>query len=43
MWKLKTIGIDDLIYKAEIEPQTENKHIDIKGKKGGWEELGDWD
>ena len=30
------IGIDDLIYKAEIETQ-------IPGGKGWWDELGDWD
>ena len=34
------IGIDNLIYKAEIETQM-NKCMDIKGE-GGWDELGDW-
>ena len=29
------IGIDDLIYKAEIETDVENKRMDAKGERGG--------
>ena len=36
-------GVDDLICKAEIETDVENKSMDTKGGKGGWDELGDWD
>ena len=36
------IGIDGLIYKAEIETDTENKQTDAKGERGRWDELGDW-
>lgn len=28
-------GTDDLIFKTEIETQTENKHMDAKGQKWG--------
>ena len=36
--------IDDLIYKAEIESSDiENKCMNTKGGKKGWDELGDWD
>jgi len=41
MYNRKKIGIDNLIYKAEIETDLESKHMDIKGE-GGWDELGDW-
>ena len=38
------IGIDNLIYKAEIrDTDVENKRMDTKGEKGVWDELGDWD
>ena len=37
------IGIDDLIYKAETEPQKERTNIQISRGKRGWDELGDWD
>ena len=34
------IGADDLIYKAKIETDIENKHRDAKGGcGGGWDEL----
>ena len=36
-------GIDDLIYKAEIETQTREQTYGYQRGKGGWEELGDWD
>ena len=39
----KKIGIDNLIYKALIETQTENKHRDTKGESvvmGGTGKLG---
>ena len=37
-------GTNELIYKAEIETEVENKFTDTKvGGKGGWDELGDWD
>ena len=29
------IDIDDLIYKAEIETDVENKHVDIKEEREG--------
>ena len=31
MWNLKKTGINDLIYKAEIEADVENKRMDTKG------------
>ena len=37
------IGIDDLIYKAEIETQMWRTNVSILKGKGGWDELGDWD
>ena len=40
MWNLEN-GIDDLICKAEIETDVENKCMDTK--RGCWKELGDWD
>ena len=39
MWNLKR-DTDDLIYKTEIDSQTENKLVVIQGKRGGginWE------
>ena len=30
----ENIGIDDLIYKAEIETDVENKCMDTKGERG---------
>ena len=36
-------GMDDLIFKAEIETQREKKNVQIPKLKGGWDELGDWD
>ena len=36
------IGIEDLICKAEIDTDVENKSMDTKGERGGWDELGDW-
>ena len=43
MWNLKKIGIEDLIYKAEIETQMQRANIWIARRKEGWDELGDWD
>ena len=37
------IGIDDIIYKAEIETQTQRMNVWIPRGKGRWDELGDWD
>ena len=34
-------GINDLICKAEIETQMK-KYMDTKGRRAGWEGLGDW-
>ena len=42
MYNWKKIGIDNLIYKTEIETDLESKCMDIK-REGGWDELGDWD
>jgi len=36
----RKIGIDDLIYKTEIETKTENKRMDTKAERGGWEWIG---
>ena len=37
-------GIDNLIYKAKIETQTQRTSVWIPREKGaGWDELGDWD
>ena len=35
-------GIKDLICKAEIETDVENKHVDTKRGRD-WEEMRDWD
>ena len=35
--------IDELIYKAEIETQTQRTNIWIPRGEGGWNELRDWD
>ena len=35
--------IDDLIYKAEIDAQTERTSVRIPWVMGGWDEMGDWD
>ena len=38
----ETIGIDDLIYKAEnTGTDVKRKHIDTKGEGKEWDELGD--
>ena len=37
-WNLEN-GIDDLICKTERDTDVENKHIDTKEGKGGWDEL----
>ena len=42
MWNLKKNDIDSLIYKAEIDTDIENKCMDTKGERGGWDELEDW-
>lgn len=34
MWNLKTIRVDDLIYKAEIETDIENRCMDTKVEGG---------
>ena len=34
-------GIDDLICKAEIDTDVENKYMDTKGGSGEWDELRD--
>ena len=40
----KKVGIDDLIYKAEIETQMQKTNIWIpRGKGGGYDKLGDGD
>ena len=38
-------GTDEPICKAEIKTQTQrtNKHMDTKGERGQWNELGDGD
>ena len=41
--RIQKNGIEDLICKAEVETDIENKCIDTKGERVGWEELGDWD
>ena len=43
MQNLKKLDIDDLIYKTEIDTDVENKHMDTKRARRGWDELGDWD
>ena len=32
-----------MILFANIDTDVENKSMDTKGGKGGWDELGDWD
>ena len=40
----ETIGIDDLIYKAEnTSTDVKSKHIDTKGEGKEWDELGNCD
>ena len=34
---------DDLIYKRNRDTYAENKSMDTKEEKGGWDELEDWD
>ena len=34
---------DELICKAEIETDIENKRVDTKGRRAWWDELRDWD
>ena len=42
MWNLKKKnGTDNLIYRPEIETETQNKHKDTKWERRGWDELGD--
>ena len=36
-------GTDEPVRKAEIETDVENKHMDTKGGKQGWDEVGDWE
>ena len=37
-------GIDDIIWKAEIETQTQRTNVWAgRGERGGWDELEDWD
>ena len=44
MSKLKKIGIDSLISKAEIETQMQKTNVWIpRGNGGWWDELEDWD
>ena len=43
MRNLKKNGIDDFIYKAEIETQMQRTNVWIPRGKKGWDELGDWD
>ena len=35
-------GTDELVFRAEIDTDVENKCMDTKGE-GEWDELGDWD
>ena len=38
------IGIGDLIYKADKETQMYRTNVWIpRGKRGRWDDLGDWD
>ena len=41
MWNLEKCY--NLICKTNRDTDVENKHMDTKGGKGGWKELGDWD
>ena len=34
MWNMKKIGIDDHIYKVEIETDVKNKSMDNQGERG---------
>ena len=43
MQNLKKIGIDGLIYKAEIAMQLQRINVWIPREKRRWDELGDWD
>ena len=44
MWNLEN-GTDELVCRAEIDTDVDNKHMDTKGGKWWWwwDELGDWD
>ena len=42
MWNLKN-GTKEVIYKTEIDLQTENKYMVTKGEQGGENKLGTWD
>ena len=43
IYGIKKIGIDELIYKAEIETQTQSTNVWIlRGQGKMWDELGGW-
>ena len=42
IWEMTT-GIDNHIYKAEIDTQTDRTNVRKPRGKEGWDELGDWE
>ena len=44
MWNLKKNDGNEIIYKTEIDPQTQKTNLWLsKGKGRGWDKLGVWD
>ena len=45
LWLILLCRIEknDLICKAEADTDVETKHVDTKGERKEWKELGDWD
>ena len=43
MWNLEKWYRGTCLQGRNRDTDVENKRMDTKGGKGGWEELGDWD
>ena len=43
MWNLEEWYRRSYLQNRSRDTDVENKRMDTKGERGGWEELGDWD
>ena len=43
MWNLKKSGTNELIYKTEMDSQTEKTNLWLPKREGGRDKLGVWD
>ena len=43
MWNLEKWFRETYLQSRNRDTDIENKCVDTKGGKGGWDELGDWD